>query len=214
MPVKVCCDTIDFYGLKTPFRAGCFGSSRTGKTTSIFKFLDSELIDQKFQNIYFCSPNLSKHPDSWEDKIEANFTYLNKIPDRSFFENIELDSLIIIEDFWLEACKSEEISNLFKVYSGKLNLSIFITCQNPFEGKYSKTIRNNINYFLLFKNLGDVNINRNLTKQLGLYNEYKMAVERSNAYDFALINMNLASELPQTVLFNVFAKQPTLFNKS
>ena len=211
MPIKLCCDTINYFGLKSAFRAGCFGSSRSGKTTAIFNLLRANLIDHKFKNIYFCSPSLSKHPETWEDEIDSNFVYLNEIPGKKCFENVEQVSLLIIEDFWVDACKSEEISNLFKVYSGKLNLSVFITCQNPFEGKFSKTIRNNLNYFLLFKNLGDVNINNNITRQLGLYAEYKEAESRMDKYGFVFVNMDLAHCNSESLMMKILSQKPLLF---
>ena len=131
---------------------------------------------------------------------------MSELPSKVFYEKVENHSLLIIEDLWFEACKNEEVVNAFKVYSGKKNLSIFITSQHPFEGKYSKTIRNNLNYYLLFKNISNTNINKTLTKQLDLYGPYKEAIKKLDKYEFIFINLDLSHENCEKLMCNLFSK--------
>ena len=88
----------------------------------------------------------------------------------------------------------------------KIFLSIFITSQHPFEGKYSKTIRNNLNYYLIFKNIANKNINKTLTKQLDLYKQYKEAIKKLENYEFVFINLDLCHENCESVMCNLFTK--------
>ena len=59
------------------------------------------------------------------------------------------NSLVIIDDQADVAVKSDLISQLFKVISGKKNLSVILVTQNYFlQGKHSRDIRNSCNYVM------------------------------------------------------------------
>ena len=190
-----------------------FGSSRVGKTTAIYEFLKSDLIDQAFEHIYFCSPCLSNVVENWEQELDVKIQYLPELPTEIFFNEIETDSLLIIDDFWDDACKNKPIQNAFKIYSGKKNLSIFITSQNPFEPKGSRSIRNNLNYYLLFKNLGDVGINNRIARQIDAAKLYTEAQESVGRYDFVLFNRDLSSEGFDMLFTSLFSDYPFAFKK-
>ena len=90
----------------------------------------------------------------------------------------------------------DTIRDLFKVVSGKKDVSVFITSQNPYEGgSNARTIRNNLNYFFLFKNLGDQQINRRLCQQLGLLRQFEIAdkLNKRSAYGFTFLNLDVDS---------------------
>ena len=53
-----------------------FGSSRVGKTTAIYNFLKSDMIDQKFEDVFFCSPSLSNLVEDWEQEFNSKIQYL------------------------------------------------------------------------------------------------------------------------------------------
>ena len=83
------------------------------------------------------------------------------------------------------------MSKAFKVHSRKKRVSLIVVTQNFYEStKYRRNIRNNCNYFLLFKNHGDKGINERAAAQLGFKNEYKLAAEYAfkDRYGFVLID--------------------------
>ena len=184
-----------------------------GKTTAVYEFLKSNMIDHKFENIYFCSPCLSNLVEEWEQELNSKIQYLPQLPDDEFFKTVEEHTLLIIDDYWDDACNSSLIKNAFKIYSGKKNLSIFITSQNPFESKGGRSIRNNLNYYLLFQNLGDVGINKLISRQIGFTKLYIEAQETIGRYDFVLFNRDLSSNGFDMLFTKLFSKYPYAFKK-
>jgi len=202
MPVKVKSPLIDFYGLRAPFRCGLFGSSRTGKSTMIYELLDQkQYFDQEFEVVYYCYPSVYYNNTDWHEKLDYCFEYLDNIPSKDYLANMESNSLIILEDCWYNCCTDPNIRDLFKVLSGKRNISIFITSQNPYEGgTHARTIRNNLNYYFLFRNLGDHQINRRLCQQLGLLDRYETANGEARKRKYGSVFLNLDVQLEQEEL--------------
>jgi len=192
MPVQVKSPLIDFFGLRTPFRCGLFGSSRTGKTTMIYNLLEQKMFDKDFSMIYYCYPSIYDNELDWHETLDYTFEYMDYLPTAEFFKCVEKDSLIILDDCWFSCTQDENIRDLFKVLSGKKNLSVFITSQNPYEGSsHARTLRNSMNYFILFRNLGDQQINRRLSQQLGLLKQYEKAVSTTKRSMYGSVFLNL-----------------------
>ena len=196
MPVQVKSKLINFFGIQTPFRCGLFGSSRTGKTSMIYELLERKMFDSDFEMIYYCYPNIYEHDLDWHESLDYNIEYMDYIPTSDFLMEVEQDSLLILDDCWFNCTQDPSIRDLFKVVSGKKNLSIFITSQNPYEGgTHARTLRNNMNYFILFRNLGDQQINRRLTQQLGVLRQYDYASSKiKSQYGSVFINMDVRLE--------------------
>ena len=214
MPIRVTAESVKFFGLQTPFRCGLFGSSRSGKSTTIFKFLKSDLIDHNFSTIYYVGQNIGIDPAmEWHKDIDSEFVYLNELPTKDFFRTAEPDSLIIFDDLWLELCQSTDIKNCFKVYAGKQRMSIFVTSQNPFEGSAgARVIRNQLSHVMLFQNAGDVNINLRIAQQLGCANEFRDARKVYNRpYQFVLINVDMRRESPLIKIITNILETPICY---
>ena len=212
MPVQVKSPIINFFGLKTPFRCGLFGSSRTGKTTAIYDLLENKLFDSDFSMVYYCYPSIYENELNWHETLDYNIEYLDYIPTVEFLSEIEKDSLLILDDCWFACTQDVNIRDLFKVVSGKNNLSVFITSQNPYEGgTNARTLRNNMNYFILFRNLGDQQINKRLTQQLGVLNQYNHAASTiKSAYGSVFINMDVRLENEQMRVATRIFDQPII----
>ena len=209
MPLKVKTSLVEFEGLVCPFRAGVFGSTRTGKTTLIYNILKNHMFDGNISNVYYAYPqDFSDEPPEWHENLPFNIEYMDYLPDLDFIQSVEEDSLQILDDFWLEACNSSVIRNIFTSVSGKKNLSVFITSQNPYDGSSNaRTIRNNLNYYFLFKNLGDHQINKRLCKQLGYVKQYSRAAKRmiNDSRGFVMINLDVTLLFEQLrVMTNIF----------
>ena len=216
MPLKVEADIISHYGFAHPARVILGGSSRTGKTEFIRKTLKYKLFDFQFSNIYYFYPGISFGPPvQWENEIEAEFQYICGLPSEAFFRSVPENSLIIIDDQWSQLITSEEVKMLFKVYSGKRNLSVMVTTQNYFEGgNSSRTIRNNTTHFVLFQNI-DVGINNRIVSQMGLKQAFKSATSYAfkRPYNPVIVNMkaNLESDKVR-VMTNIFRTPITFAN--
>jgi hypothetical protein len=78
-------------------------------------------------------------------------------------------TVIVIDDNYDAAIKSEAIDHLFRVTSGKHMLNVVIMTQNNFtQGKFGRDIRNNCNFTALFRNYCDASINKKVCSMLGL----------------------------------------------
>ena len=94
-------------------------------------------------------------------------------PTKEDILNLPENSLVVIDDQADTAVKSDLISQLFKVISGKKNLSVILVTQNYFiQGKHSRDIRNSCNYVALFRNCADASLNRRVATAFGLKNAY------------------------------------------
>ena len=134
------------YKLTTPFRMLISGSSGTGKTTFIENLIQSSRIDKKFKNIYYVYPyELMEPPVDWDQKFtDINVEFMNELPDLKFFDTAKRDSLLVIDDLWVEACQNTSIVKSFKVFSRKMGISIIIVSQRFFSGgEAGREIRNN-----------------------------------------------------------------------
>ena len=134
------------YKIVTPFRMLVSGSSGTGKTTFIEHLLKSNRIDKQFSTVYYCYPyTLGEPPVDWHETLDCNVQYLTHLPTLQFFDTVEPDSLLILDDLWTETCKSKDLVSAFKVYSRKKKVSIIIVTQSYFSGgDEGREIRNNM----------------------------------------------------------------------
>ena len=136
----------DDYKIITPFRMLISRSSGTGKTTFIEKLLKSDRIDIQFSTIYYCYPyTLGEPPVDWHESLNCNVEYLTHLPDLRFFDTVEPNSLLILDDLWTETTKSPDLVAAFKVYSRKKKVSIIVVTQSYFSGgEEGREIRNNM----------------------------------------------------------------------
>ena len=132
------------YKLTTPFRMLISGSSGTGKTTFIEKLILSERTPE-FSLIYYCYPfELGDPPVDWDKKFSVNVEFLTDLPDLKFFDNVEPNSLLVLDDLWSEICKNLDLVKAFKVFSRKKNVSMIAVSQSYFSGNDAgREIRNN-----------------------------------------------------------------------
>jgi hypothetical protein len=68
------------------------------------------------------------------------------IPTQDDIDELENDTLLVLDDLYDKAVNSECIDHLFRVTSGKRNLSVMIMTQNSYaQGRYARDIRNSCN---------------------------------------------------------------------
>ena len=122
------------------------GSSGTGKTTFIENLIKSNKIDTEFSTIFYCYPySLGEPPVDWHETLDCNVQYMTSLPDLQWFDKVEPNTLLILDDLWAETCRSKDLVAAFKVFSRKKNVSIIIVTQSYFSGgDEGREIRNNM----------------------------------------------------------------------
>ena len=133
--------------------------------------------------------------------------------------NFQENSLIIIDDQADQAVKSDLISQLFKVISGKKNLSVILVTQNYFiQGKHSRDIRNSCNYVALFRNCCDHLLNKRVCTAFGLKDAYLAAekeIYHTQIYPYIFIDQTQRAQLSSYRLYtDILSKFKTVFSSS
>ena len=178
MPIKHEIDVFDF-SLQLPMRAIFAGSSQSGKTSLITDMLRNQkrLFNNKFDVVKYCYPSyLTEVPVDIHDYLEEDVIYYCGFPTERQILELPSNSLLVLDDLAQEAFNSELISQLFRVISGKNNISVILTTQNYFsKGKFSRDIRNSCNYCCLFRNCCDNSLNKRVAKAFGLNKAFTSA---------------------------------------
>ena len=91
------------------------------------------MFNKCFKHIYYYYPDiLNNCPISYDIKTETEISFIGGFPTMADINEIESDSLVIIDDQSEKLVKSEDVSILYRVVSGKRNISIISVVQNYF----------------------------------------------------------------------------------
>lgn len=146
-------------GQKWHHPASCIfsGSSGTGKTNLVLQLLMNQFFSKPIRNVYYFGINeTDANSLKWDQILEdISVTYMEGLPSASFFSKIPKNSLIVIDDQFYDAVNASQLANAFTFDRRHRQFSIILITQNLFEkGKYNKTIRNNCEILVLFRNYG------------------------------------------------------------
>ena len=199
-----------------PCRMLISGSSGTGKTTFALKMIEKNHFTKPIKNLYYfgCLSQAAEKLD-WHSKLpNVKVSYYEGLPNAEFFDNIEKNSLVVIDDMFEDAINSHEISRAFKVDSRHKKFGIILITQSIYEkGRFCKSIRNNTEIFVLFRNFGDALTNLRLCSQLDLKSRFKHCSRDANIskYGYTVINNSpyVQSE-KMRVSCNIFGEIPKL----
>ena len=173
-----------------PFRIILSGSSGVGKTHFAGSLLKSnDLFEKKVEFIYYYHPcYLDEAPVNWHDTMDVPVTYQTGLPNLEQLMNIPPNSVVVLDDLMDKCNESEVIDQLFRVISGKRNISVMIMTQNYFApGKFGRNIRNSCNYSALLRNCCDATINRRAIRAMGLTNAFALAEQSCAAMEYPYI---------------------------
>ena len=161
MPQRVNGEIITDNKIKHPARIIVSGSSGVGKTTAIEQLIKKHKFSVEFNKIYFFQPPEYDRPTvDWHNTLDIEVVYSTELPGPKFWDTVEKNTLCVFDDLWAEVSQDLEMSKAFKVHSRKKSVSLIVVTQNFYETtKYRRNIRNNCNYFMLFRNFGDRGIN-------------------------------------------------------
>ena len=191
---------------KKPLRAIFSGSSESGKTYLIGQILKNQrqIFGEDFASVkYFFPEFLDEAPVNFHEEVDIS--YQQGPPTKEDILSIPKNSLVILDDMADFAVKSALISQIFKVISGKNNLSIILVTQNYFiQGKFSREIRNSCNYVALFRNCADASLNKRVATAFGLKDAYLAAekdVYQTQVYPYFFIDQTQRAQLSNYRLY-------------
>ena len=192
-----------------PFRMILAGSSQSGKTYFAGKLLKNDLFTDKVESVvYFYPGYLTEVPVDWHKTLDVPVTYQVGLPTKEDLTSLPQRTCVVIDDSFDEAVKFSAIDHLFRVISGKKNISVIIMTQNNFtQGKYGREIRNSCNYSVLFRNCCDASINENIARMTGLSKAYAAAKTEieSVKYPYVFIDQSQQGQLSKYRLYtNIF----------
>jgi hypothetical protein len=208
MPISRDITRISEFKFFKPMRAIFSGSSQSGKTYLIGKILENQnlLFEDTFNSVkYFYPTYLDESPVDYHSLTTTPISYNAGFPSKTDIMSLAQNSLLIIDDQADEAVKSGLISQLFKVISGKKNISVILVTQNYFiQGKHSRDIRNSCNYVALFRNCCDHLLNKRVCTAFGLKDAYIAAekeIYSTRIYPYMFIDQSQRAQLSSYRLF-------------
>lgn len=194
--------------LKHPMNLLCAGPTLAGKSSLVKDMINNipnGSIFPEIVRVVWCHAEMNARPEGITFK---NIIFRNEIPEE--FENPEkIPTLIVLDDFMLEANSSARICDLFTKGSHHRNLSIVLITQNIFHrGSFSRDISLNSKYLVVFKNPRDKLQFSHLARQIHpenpaeLVRVYIDATSRPHGY----LLIDLAQDTPELLRFrtNIF----------
>ena len=219
MPVTLNFKTIKNSKFDYPFRIFISGSSQSGKTHFAHNLLSHSSVFQKTVKrvIYFHPDYLTHRPVNWHETLTVPITYQSGVPSLSDLCECEPDSCIVLDDLYEECINTPAIDYLFRVLSGKLNLSVMILSQRYFaSGKYAMNIRNNCNFLVLMRNV-DAKLNVRVGTLLSLKIPIQKAMEdtyEDNFYPYIFIDSSPRGQVTKYRCYiDIFSKSKIAFGQ-
>ena len=112
---------VDYY-IQKPIRAFVCGSSQSGKTYFLRQLLENQknVFGSEFSEINYHFPSfLDESPIENTEKISSPIKFCQGLPTKQEVLELPKDSLVVLDDLGDEMMKSELISSIYKVISGK-----------------------------------------------------------------------------------------------
>lgn len=171
------------------------GPSQCGKTVFVNNLL------QQYDTIFNPPPKhiIWHYGEIIPEHRLKHVHYVGGLPET---ENIKQNSIIVIDDLFLEAAKSDSITNLFtRVSHHRRCFIIFITQNLYHSSKSSRTRSLNTHYLVLFKNIRDNTVIHTLARQMypscgGFLVE---AFRHATTHPYSYIFLDLRTETPDVL---------------
>lgn len=138
------------------------GVSGSGKSTLVYEILKHAkgMFEQMPAKIVYCY-NIYQNElfDRMKREVD-NLQFFQGIPKRDDLERFADHgghSVLIIDDLMSQCSISQDVCDLFTIFSHHMNFTVFLLVQNLFaHGKLFRTISLNAHQFALFKNQRDM----------------------------------------------------------
>ena len=189
------------------------GSSSAGKTFFAKRLLSGNFFN--YERVYYYHPDIAEDfPVDWTD-LGRPVIFQAGLPSRSELLDTPAYSCIVLDDLYTEACKSEDISYLFRVLSSKKKIHIIIMTQRYFA-ESGLNIRNSSNFHCLMSNV-DVRTNGRVGNIMGLKNEFKLAdqMNESIMYPYIFLDRTNSARVRKLQVFtDIFSRyKKVVFNQ-
>ena len=189
------------------------GSSSAGKTHFAKQLLLENLF--KYDKVYYFHPDIGEHfPVDWSD-LKKPVLFQAGLPSRDELLEIGPYSCIVLDDLYTESCKSQDISYLFRVLSGKKKLHVIIMTQRYFA-ESGLDIRNSSNFHVLMTN-SDIRTNNRVANIMGLVNEFRLANEfnKDTLYPYIFLDRTNEARVRKLVVYtDIFSRyRKVIYNR-
>lgn len=182
------------------------GASGSGKTTSVLKIIEDELIEPMPKKIFY----LYGAHQSFMDSM-TNIEFIKGL-DLSVVDKYKGPTLLIIDDLILEL--NRDLAQHFIAGSHhKQTTTIFITHSLYLNNELYRLISNNSQYILLFKNKRNFSQVSRLGRQIlaGEYGRLVEAYKYVKSFEFVLLSFHPLVPDDLLVTADFFKKCPSVF---
>lgn len=143
--------------IKSPSTIICSGASGSGKSTLIYEILKHArgMFEQLPCQIIYC---YNIYQNDLYDRMKKDVNHLQffeGLPTKEDLErwsSVSEHSVLVLDDLMAKCSISQDICDLFTIFSHHMNFTVFFLVQNLFSnGKQFRTISLNAHQFILFK---------------------------------------------------------------
>ena len=192
------------------------GSSGSGKTSFVQKFLTSNMFD--YGRVYYFHPDFyEKSPVEWHNLLDKEVIYRNDLPTIENIRDMKENSVIVLDDVFDQVENSKVMDYLFRVLSGKYKLHVIVMTQRYFsKGKFCSNIRNCCDYHVLMRNT-DTSLTMRVARSLGHSNDITTALRltENQLYPYIFVDKTqLARVNKLQVYIDVISDQKVLIVNS
>jgi hypothetical protein len=145
----------------------------SGKSEFVFKLLrnQSVMFDKTFDRVVYCYGEWQNAFEKLQKDVK-NIEFVkglqSVVEDEDFFDTHQ-QNLLIMDDLAMAVCNDPKTSKMFTQGIHHRNISVIFILQNLYkQGKAMRDITLNAQYFVIFKNVRDVNQIGVLGRQMGL----------------------------------------------
>jgi hypothetical protein len=196
--------------LQAPFTMTIAGSTSCGKTYFVKQLIEKrkQLIDAHLTNIYY---NYAEWQSIFSDmELQDDVKFAEGLPN---INELEPNSLLILDDLFMQLANNKELVDLFCVKSHHKNISvIFITQSFYYDSKVMRCVTRNSHYLTLFKSPRMAAVADQLSRQLWpqrpnyLLDAYNKAT-KDKLFSYLFLNLHPSAEEKLAVLSNIIPKE-------
>lgn len=179
------------------------GPSGSGKSTLVYEILKHGrgIFDKVPCQVIFC---YNIYQSSLYDQLKRdvdNIQFFEGLPakeDLEMWSNGKDHSVLVLDDLMAKCSSSQDICDLFTVFSHHMNFTVFFLVQNLFSGgKQFRTISLNSHQFILFKNQRDELQIKIFAKQVfpDEMKYFMSAYKKATSTKFGYLYVNLSPSL-------------------
>jgi len=191
----------------TPCTINVTGITSSGKSTWVRQLLEkrNQYFDKKIEKVLYC---YSVWSDTFAElEQDEDIQFYENLPDEEIIKTLPKSSIVVLDDMMTEVVNSKFIQSMFTKLSHHLCINIIYITQNMFcKGSVARTINLNTSYYVLMRNLRDIQQIRYLGRQIcmekTLLEAYRDVMLKP--FNHLIINLSPYSDLNIRLFSNIF----------